>query len=635
MVTLSAPSIFRPEINGLRAIAVILVIIFHLDHNWMPFGYVGVDMFFVISGFLITRIILSGLSNGTFRFSDFFIKRIKRILPVLIFVLIACLITSILVFSAEEHRYFSRSLRYTSAQASNFFFLQNSGYFDLSSKYNVLLHTWSLAVEEQFYLVWPFLILLATKFKAYKALMFLLIITLSGWSCFYFRQVESMEYFYMFYSRAWEFTIGGFIATGLIKPIRNKSINELISVLSILFIIFSILIASSTHTNEWIYLLLTCLGVAGIIYSNSFEQTIIAKALSSKWLLSIGLISYSLYLWHWPVIVFQNYFIEFSAASNGEIPPLSIGVYGAALAIAITLALSLLSYRYIEQPFRYSKASNKLTIIVTLITICSLACIAKVSQKQATSSWRTHSFSSGTNLESLDINVERSYEKEDVQEDILILGDSHSEHFTPMIKEWSKKHNLTSKTLHKGGTPPLLAYDKYVNNLGYRQKIHLNQVKEYILTNSHIQHVFLAASHSSYQNNPFYEEALADTIEFLLKENKRICLIAQVPVLKSGCVRHLEPTHFMNYLFPKKNDYEELLQLDSHFITHDLVTMRGIMESLKNKFPSIQLWFPEEFIDNGFKNLLPCYSDNSHLNKHGSLYFTPYFDYKIEITLSN
>ena len=141
---------FRPEINGLRAVAVILVIVFHLDKAWMPFGYVGVDIVFVISGFLITRIILEKQRNGEFKFGDFIAKRIKRILPALFIVLLVCSIASILILSSEEYRYYFRSLRYASAQASNFFFLGHSGYFDLASKFNVLLHTWSLGVEEQF-----------------------------------------------------------------------------------------------------------------------------------------------------------------------------------------------------------------------------------------------------------------------------------------------------------------------------------------------------------------------------------------------------------------------------------------------------------------------------------------------------
>lgn len=622
---------FRPEINGLRAVAVILVIIFHLNKDWMPFGYIGVDIFFVISGFLITQIISKNLSNGKFKFSDFIVRRIKRILPLLFIVLIISSVVAIVVLSSTEYRYFFRALRYTSAQASNFFFLGNSGYFDLDSKFNALLHTWSLGVEEQFYLVWPLLLLLLHKFKIPRLPFYIIIIALSLSSIFYFKRIESMQYFFMFYARAWEFAIGGFVASQLISPSKSKIVNEGISIISIFCIFIPLFYASSGNQYELYYLLLTVLGVAGIIYSSIHEQTRVAKCLSYKPLLYIGLLSYSLYLWHWPVIVYYNYIVEFSLASAGQLATASIGTIGVIIILATTWVLSILSCKYIEQPCLNAKISNKLTFIVTILSILCFMGLAKLGQEQAKSSWRVQSFSEEVNMDDLEIDIPRSYEKETYPEDILIIGDSHAQHFTPMVEIWAKKHNLKSKTLYKGGTAPLLIYDQFKDYLSYREIIFLDNVKDYILNNPHIKYVFIAAKHSERQGNPLYEKGLSDTIQFLLLHKKKVCLIAQVPELEGTGIRYLEPTHMMNLLFPKKISNENLLALDPKFIKDQLPAMRKIMERLQEHYPTIQLWFPEEYIDRGLQGGIPCYADEGHLNMHGSVYLAPYFHYELDL----
>ncbi len=623
---------FRPEINGLRAVAVLLVILFHLEKEWMPFGYVGVDIFFVISGFLITRIILKDQSDGRFSFGDFIVRRIKRILPALFLVLLVCSIVSIIVFSSEEFRYFFRSLRYASAQGANFFFLGNSGYFDLDSKFNVLLHTWSLGVEEQFYLVWPVLLLMIAKFRISRVIFFVMVISLSFTSMWYFRSIESMQAFFMFYARAWEFAIGGILAVGVIRANQCKAVNEVISILGVLCVIISLLVASSSHHSELYYLLLTCIGVAGIIYSSMDQPTLIARLLSCKLLLYIGALSYSLYLWHWPVIVYYNYILEFFMASKGESVSDALSVSSVIIILALTWLLSVLTFKYIENPYRTARAGNKQVYLIAIVCILSFMGLAKLTQKQAKASWRLSNFSEEVSLDDLEIKVERLFDSTVNPEDVLLIGDSHSEHFTPMIEEWAKMNNLQTKTLYKGGTPPLLVYEKYESELTYRQKRHLDKVRNHILNTPTIKHVFIAASHTTYQDDPRYEMALADTIKFLIAKNKGVCILGQVPSLAGNGIRYIEPTHLMSYLFPKKLSNETLLAYDHDLVESQLSPMRGIMARLKLGEPAIQLWHPENYIDSGLQNGLPCYSDKSHLNKHGSLYLAPYFQYQLDLT---
>lgn len=632
MSTLTSRNLnFRPEINGLRAIAVILVIIFHLDPSWVPFGYVGVDMFFVISGFLITRIILKQQDSDQFSLKEFIAKRIKRIFPALFFMLFISAVCAVLIFSNEEHNYFFRSLRYASAQASNFFFLDHSGYFDLDSKYNALLHTWSLAVEEQFYLLWPILLLVIHKFKVPKPIFLLIISLLSFWSMFYLKQNESLEYFFMFYARAWEFCIGGFLALGVIRPLSNKTSNQIIAIISSFSIILALIFSSNNHPAELYYLILTCLGVAGIIYSSSIHQTWISNILSYKAFLIIGLLSYSLYLWHWPVIVFYNYITEFSYSGQGIAHPDNLSILSVIIIITITLALSVITYKYIEKPFRYNKLKYRTLFSISIITVASFMGLAKFEQGQSKAKWRLNVFSTEASLEDLEINLSK-YKTQNQTEDILLIGDSHAKHFTPMISTWAEKNHQTSKILAQGATPPLPIYNQFKDSLDGREKRHLNKIKDHIINNPNIQHVILAADHYKYQDQPGYEEALSDTIQFIIKHGKGVCLIGQTPALRGEGIRYLEPTHFMNWLFPNRVSKRTILNIDHDFNSQRSSKMNQIMKRLKTKYPSIQLWYPNKYLLHGLQNNLPCYADKTHLNEPGSLYLAPYFQYDLSAT---
>ena len=298
---------FRADINGLRGIAVLLVIVFHLNENWLPFGYVGVDLFFVISGYLITKNIIKDIDAGTFKLKSFFARRIKRIFPALFIVILFSSIVAVFVLANLDHRAYFRSMRYASLQMSNFYFEGNAGYFDVSSKSAPLLHTWSLAVEEQFYLFWPIMLCIAAWLKCSRFIILTIVIVCSFLVMLYLQQNESLKAFYMFYSRAWEFGIGGLFALGIIRSNKNKHFNETIAIISLTSIVAALYLYSSLRNYESALIALTCLGTAGIIYTSIEHRTLVARLLSFKPLLFIGTLSYSLYLWHWPIIVFYNY----------------------------------------------------------------------------------------------------------------------------------------------------------------------------------------------------------------------------------------------------------------------------------------------------------------------------------------
>jgi len=620
---------FRADLNGLRGVAVLLVIIFHLNENWLPFGYVGVDLFFVLSGYLITRNIIKDLDAGTFELKNFFTRRIKRIFPALFVVIVCSSIVAVFVLANLDHRAYFRSMRYASLQMSNFYFEGNTGYFDVSSKGAPLLHTWSLAVEEQFYLFWPVMLCIAARLKCSRVILLSIVTICSFLVMLYLQQHESLKAFYMFYSRAWEFGIGGFFALGIIRSSNKKYFNEILSIISLLSIIVALYLYSTLRSYESALISVTCLGAAGIIYASKEHQTLGARLLSFKPLVAIGTLSYSLYLWHWPIIVFYNYMRDSYLVSNGVFQPKPLAWFDICIILTICGILSFITYRWVESRFRYSRASNKKVYSCALFGMACCALFALFEQKQSPSAWRVSSFSKDIQLSDFKIDEPRTFERNDPPEDILIIGDSHAKHFTPMAREWARQKGLSVKYIGKGGTPPLLIYGKSKSMLTARQIYHLDKTKSYILDSTSAKTVFLIASHQGHQDDPTYEQSLSDTISFLLEHDKKVCIFAQAPPLEPLLLKYLEPTHLMNWLFPKKLNNSEILSFNINHVNKTLDPMRHVLNRLKTKHPQIHVWHPEEYIDSAIHQGIPCYSDESHLNKHGSLYFVPYFDFPL------
>jgi peptidoglycan/LPS O-acetylase OafA/YrhL len=216
---------YRKEIDGLRALAVISVVIFHLKNSLLPGGFVGVDIFFVISGFLITKIIIREVEANRFSFTNFYIRRIRRIFPALFLVLFVSLILAILILTTEDMIWFAKTLRYAAIQISNFLFQREVGYFDPAFEDMPLLHTWSLAVEEQFHLIWPVTLLLLFKFKKNHNLPFYGLIVISTISLIFSEYLVNHNQkvaFFSLPSRLWELGVGGILAFHKIKQPKKS-----------------------------------------------------------------------------------------------------------------------------------------------------------------------------------------------------------------------------------------------------------------------------------------------------------------------------------------------------------------------------------------------------------------------------
>ena len=346
---------YRPEIDGLRCFAVLSVVLYHaqiLIFDFQPFkgGFIGVDIFFVISGYLITSIILNDLiDKKNFSFKDFYIRRTRRILPALLFIMLVSIPFSWIHLYPIDLVNYSKSLLYSLGFGSNFYF-HYSGleYGSPEGLLKPFLHTWSLSVEEQYYLLSP--IILVTVFKYFNRyflhfLLFLFIVSL------FFADIGSKNFssstFYFLHTRIWELICGSLIAYYEIKldhRNKNKILSQLMPIIGIGLIIFSIFFFDNKTFHPSFYTLIPVVGVALILWFSN-KNDIVTKILSYRIFVAIGLISYSLYLWHYPI---------FSFAKNLEI--FYDNHYGKFLLIIISIILSIITYYLIEQPARKSNS---------------------------------------------------------------------------------------------------------------------------------------------------------------------------------------------------------------------------------------------------------------------------------------
>jgi peptidoglycan/LPS O-acetylase OafA/YrhL len=349
---------YRPDIDGLRAVAVISVILGHLNMARLNGGFIGVDVFFVISGYLISSIILTDIGEGHFSVVGFYERRIRRIFPALFFVLTAISICAIVFLLPGELTGYSKALLYTLGFSSNFYFLRNSNYFDLPTT-SPLLHTWSLAVEEQFYLLFPPFMLLIRKLfpRRFRAAIvavalasFLLSVVLVP--------ISQNNAFYMLYTRAWELLIGTMLSQTMFPRISSIWLRNIVTLVGFGLIAYPAIFYQLTTPFPGLNAVMPCMGTALIIGAGESGSSLVGAALSLRPVVFIGLISYSLYLWHWPIIVFQQMGIISTNAFQvshmlGSL--LTRHRMNLLLDLALPILLASFSWKFVERPFRTGK----------------------------------------------------------------------------------------------------------------------------------------------------------------------------------------------------------------------------------------------------------------------------------------
>lgn len=332
---------YRPDIDGLRTLAVVPVILFHAGASWLPGGFIGVDIFFVISGYLISSILLREIAAGNFSFLRFYERRLRRIIPALLVVLIVTVAVFQLIALPDQAKSTAESGIAGLLSISNVYFWRTSGYFAPAAEFMPLLHTWSLGVEEQFYLLFPVVLLVLARLRLPIGLV-LMGITALGFALGYWLSVTrpSVAY-YLLPARFWELGIGAVLAAGIVPAARSRALRELLPVAGLGLIGVSLVyIRSDMPFPGWVALI-PCLGAALVIHGDG-RSWVARKVLGASAMVFVGMLSYSLYLWHWPVLTA----LRLRSAS------LHLEPWVALAGIAATFLLAWMSWRLVERPFR-------------------------------------------------------------------------------------------------------------------------------------------------------------------------------------------------------------------------------------------------------------------------------------------
>jgi len=524
---------YRPDIDGLRAIAVLSVVFCHA-HVRLHGGYVGVDVFFVISGYLITGLILKDIENDTFSFQHFWTRRIRRIVPALLAVIIVALGAGWFLLLPDAYAALGKSVVGVALLISNIQFWQDSDYFSPEASTKPLLHTWSLAVEEQFYLLIPTCLYVLSRVRHPRLTFALVLMTtiasfvLSAYGVF----GNADATFYLLPTRAWELLVGSIIAHS-----PNRRTNELttwrqLTAAAGMFGIFvPCFVYDATTPFPGIAALPPVVGAALVIWSGSHvtEMPFANRLLACKPLVVIGLCSYSLYLWHWPLIAFSQY-VSCSAFQFSRQSKLVL--------IATSVSLGLLSWRYIEQPFRERRLLSSRRDLLRCSTlgfvIVSIAgCLVSFDGLSFRLSSRGKLF--------LKTGVGNPYWKLDERnaEDIpnnlirlgtsgspkfLLWGDSHAMCYLRVLDSLCKEHNVAAVAATHTNRPPVVGF-------AYRGEADtaFNSAVCNFIVSQKIQHVVLAAAWNRYCKRPNFEGCLLETVKQLRAAGVEVYVVRDNP----------------------------------------------------------------------------------------------------------
>ncbi|WP_201191509.1 acyltransferase family protein [Pseudomonas fluorescens] len=360
----------RRDIDGLRALAVIPVVLFHFGFSTFSGGFVGVDVFFVISGFLITSILFREIGAQRFSFVDFWARRARRIIPALSVVMLATLALGWLLLTAKDFSELGRTVRYQSLFISNILFMREDGYFAPASDLKPLLHTWSLAVEEQYYIFFPLLmVLLMRHIRHWRWVLFAVLLISFGLNVAYIERKPDVAFFSL-PTRAWELLCGAMLA---VLPARKHAVRPWLYQAVGVAGLVAVLVAVFTFDRETLFpgwaALLPVLGATALIWSGGQGSTWAGRLLSLPVFVWIGLLSYSLYLWHWPIYVYAN-----AISVDGIQPWEALGW------MLLALGLAWLSWRFVELPFREKQllGGRKPVLVAGLLAMVALAVTGSV-----------------------------------------------------------------------------------------------------------------------------------------------------------------------------------------------------------------------------------------------------------------
>lgn len=455
---------FRNDIGALRALAVLAVIFFHFKVPYFDGGFSGVDIFFVISGYLMTRIILKGFENSNFSFKQFYTKRITRIIPALLFLLVGVSIIGSFILLPKDLQQLGNNAFFSIIFSSNIEYYLNSGYFDVASQNNILLHTWSLSVEWQFYLLYPALLFpfksLYSNNKIRFVSFFIFLIILSLGLNLYFNNTDQSFSFYMFPTRAWEMLIGGlaFLGESYTQKSIPKLFRKVVAITGYAILIVSIYLFNEQNIS-WpsYYTLIPVIATFGIIIAQCDFNFLSIKPI--QW---VAKLSYSLYLWHWPIYVFAIYL--------GLNQPLIIIPI-----LTLSLLCASISYYFIEINKKFDQLPFTIAATIAVGLLTGIMMLFPYNRLQINkeidyltnynTNYRKNRLASQFRKGICHLDIDNTFKQYNFEscatiipnkKNILLLGDSHAGVFGQSLKEQLEKQNINLLQATVSTTYPLL-----------------------------------------------------------------------------------------------------------------------------------------------------------------------------------
>jgi peptidoglycan/LPS O-acetylase OafA/YrhL len=675
---------YRADIDGLRAIAVLSVLFYHAGLGF-PGGYVGVDVFFVISGYLITSLILKDLERGSFSMASFWERRIRRIFPALAVMLAVTCVAGWFLLLPEDLAKLGASVIAQSLLVSNFYFWRTTNYFGGANEEKPLLHTWSLAVEEQFYLIFPIALMafwwawsrwqkaqadrrskfgdrtldashstldssLATSdslpatspigeqrrwalFWLFTAVA-LLSFGLSIWGV----KAQPFATFFLLPTRAWELLLGSMLA--VLPPtvvVRSSALREILCLAGLAGILIPVFFYGEQTPFPGLAALPPCLGTAALIWANTLAKrdskpTWAAVALSCSPIVYIGLISYSLYLWHWPIICYSSYW----AVQEFTLTEKSIVIFA-------SFIIAIASWKFVECPFRAGRRQFKATLLFkTAAFTTSFLCFigGTIIYKKGL----PERFSEGvrTYLSALEHekNVVKTFEKNKYKRlagveglltdnpiqlgcpknspSFILFGDSHARYIAPLFHEVANLKGVSGNLVSHTATPPLISWEHKFRRLSYEDPDHLFKETLKYAKENNITIIFLAAYWSTYQKHggiqPL-EKALSQTMKQLQKEGFQVYFLFDHPTYNYNVPKNEIRAQIFPFLTRQDQTLEQHKSKNS--AVYDVL---NVLQNVNSLDPTDKFLKPGQDSFSTSIDQIPLYLDDNHLTHAGVCY---------------
>lgn len=639
---------YRPDVDGLRAVAVLLVVLFHAGFQQVSGGFVGVDIFFVISGYLITSIIIKESRSETFSFARFYERRARRILPALYFMMVIVLLVTWFIQVPSDMLKTVKTAVWALFFSSNIYFWRTTDYFSSDSDFEFLLHTWSLGVEEQFYFLFPIvLLLLIKKFRLLITLCIVVTVFSFLLSVYATYNYEWASY-YLLPSRGWQLAVGALLAIYPAQHILSVRVGNAIALLAVTLLMVAAFLFDKNTRFPGAAALLPTLGAAILIYlGRSCPSNIMSRFLSYSPLVFVGLISYSLYLWHWPVFAFlRNYEASVDL-------PLLLSLAG----LAFSFVMAYLSWKFIERPFRNREKMSlrKVCLVLGSSSIALVAfCLWVIVQQGVPSRIdpdvvRLSSVSNSTILGDVCLNKKSEHlnkgdicfvgEMANEKVSVALWGDSHLGALKSTLSSMLEEEGKKAAFLGKIGCPPLPGVLKTSISDGVDCLDFNDSVLNYIQSTGSIKTVLLHArwplsvegTRYLTEQGPKYELkyegqtglsnaeivslSLHQLVSQLVAKDKNVIIVSAVPE-----VGYQVPKVMANNLFWRKN-FD--IRPQSSQVKERQASTIAILKSIDAKFPSVSVIYPEnrlcsEEVCRISEDGKPLYFDDDHLSDQGA-----------------